>query len=196
MSRFEDKLVVIHTSGTDNPSEILERLPAGKFFRILDETSYPRTSSTGEISNIYEALVLTTKGDAPAWGNYGKFRGCRPYYPGKNFNENAIYWKDQSPEKFVKKFLKAAEFHGKVKFTNRDGYGFIEFPDGFEDLPVLMSALIVLEPEGSKYNYALHQRQNRNDVQESTKLIKELSSNHRRHFKDENKKNMLPNSRN
>lgn len=186
MSKYEDRLVVIHTSGNTEPSEILEALPAGRFFRLLDTTSYSQQSKRGDTYTVYEALVLTTKGDAHAWGNYGKFKGCRPYHPGKNFNQNAIYWKGESPVKFIKDFLRAAEFHGQVKYTSKNGFGFVEFLDEFYDLPVLVGALMLRETEDSRCNYALTQRQNRNDVRESTKFSKDLSDGHRRHFQDEN----------
>lgn len=177
-----NELVVIHTFTDKDVSEIIDVMPKNRFFRLLDSRTHIGYHKNGDSYVYHESLVMTVKKDLQSWGIYAKFKSCRPYYPNRKHDPRSIYWSGESPVRFVKHFLKSSDFKGEVSFIVKDGYGFINFPKGYDELPVLMGTLLFRLPDNSKCSYAFPKHVNRNDLREPNKFA-EIPKAHRKHLK-------------
>lgn len=162
-TQHNNELVVVHTKGTMSAGDISLALPGSRFFRLLTKISYTVERKDGSSFVMYEGLWLTNSDDSHAITHYAKMQPLRPYFAGKSRVKNTIYWSGESPAHLVDAFVEAANFKGKPEYIDKGGYGFIRFKEesDIEDLPVLMGLLNFYQPEGSRYNFAFQQENQR-----------------------------------
>ena len=143
-------MIALHVWGEIASNVLVQSLPSDYFAFVVDSYS----EKDYERDRVVEHGIIVCEDICEdkfrGVGNRTKF--IRPYYPGKEDDPSSIYWRGSIQRHVINRF--ASSFDCKVKYVDKEGFGFIRLGEDFQYPEILAGILKFVKSEDEVVNFA------------------------------------------